>query len=748
MLKKTLILVLLLFFLKANAEKFLSEIEIETLNPLPGKVTPLFFGSFIEFIKNYMNGPFGMTAQELVDRGFDMEYKYSTGIAYPWKSLSLDSAEGNWSLIQGGFNKRGKYSQYMERTNALGTFGIYQHIFLTDSTANDFYIYFKGDQSVNEVILTLYDSSFNNKLYTVSLGKPDSGWRKSSVTIPYLPGRNYAFLALTIIGVGSVELDESSFMAQNNVSGVRNEHYKFFKDLKPGILRYPGGCFADLTAAHWEYGIGKIDQRTSPNLCYEEISQRLDFGTDELIEFCRLIGAEPHLTVNFANGTPAEAAAWVEYCNGDTNTKYGAMRAANGHPEPYNVKYWEVGNEQYVDSINMAKRYLLYYDAMKTVDSSIIIMIDGNIWKGFDYYNALMGVAGSKVDIYGWHHGNVSDKSDELSYHLHFISGPIVYVEICLTNVFKWLTDSSFYPKTKQGSTEWWSIHEPGWVNDVRSWNMETAYVDALNLHVYMRNPESFVLAERTTFVESGILISRYDTVSQKRRVFAGAPYYSSMLMSNHSGNTSYPLDIMSPTFDVPEDKFPWSPKNVKWLDAVATSTDDTLFLSVVNRHSSDTSGTLISFDFIPDSMNTVVYELSSPNYLDRNSPSEPYKIVPKSKTINFKKYYDFLPNSFTILAFPRSEINGVDDNSSELIFGLYISPNPFEDEIMIRSVNSFELNYEFYLFDLLGNLVKNVSITGLYDYYSLNTSDLCPGPYTLKISNGKKVINKLLIKI
>ena len=74
-------------------------------------------------------------------------------------------------------------------------------------------------------------------------------------------------------------------------------------------------------------------------------------GTDEAIQFCRDLGCEPSLTVNVegAGATAKEAAAWVEYCNGPSTSKDGAMPAANGHPEPWHVKYWEVGNEIWGD---------------------------------------------------------------------------------------------------------------------------------------------------------------------------------------------------------------------------------------------------------------------------------------------------------------------------------------------------------------------------------------------------------------
>ena len=72
-----------------------------------------------------------------------------------------------------------------------------------------------------------------------------------------------------------------------------------------------------------------------------------DFGTDEFIQFARRVGAEPSITVNVEgrNATADEAAAWVEYCNGSPLSKSGSIRAANGNPQPFHVKFWEIGGE-------------------------------------------------------------------------------------------------------------------------------------------------------------------------------------------------------------------------------------------------------------------------------------------------------------------------------------------------------------------------------------------------------------------
>lgn len=73
------------------------------------------------------------------------------------------------------------------------------------------------------------------------------------------------------------------------------------------------------------------------------------FGTDEFMKWCKMVNAEPYLCLNFGTGTLDEAMNWLDYCNGTKNTKYANLRRANGHPEPYNVKYWALGNEMWGD---------------------------------------------------------------------------------------------------------------------------------------------------------------------------------------------------------------------------------------------------------------------------------------------------------------------------------------------------------------------------------------------------------------
>ena len=130
-------------------------------------------------------------------------------------------------------------------------------------------------------------------------------------------------------------------------SGFRADVISALKPLNIPCFRYPGGNFC--ATYHWQDGIGPVDKRPRrKDLAWGAVESNA-FGTDEFIEWCKELDAAPYLCLNFATGTLDEALAWVEYCNGTDDTYYANLRRANGHEEPYNVKYWALGNEMWGD---------------------------------------------------------------------------------------------------------------------------------------------------------------------------------------------------------------------------------------------------------------------------------------------------------------------------------------------------------------------------------------------------------------
>ncbi len=134
---------------------------------------------------------------------------------------------------------------------------------------------------------------------------------------------------------------------------VREHLIPHLRDLQIPVMRWPGGTV--IYEYHWEKGIGPREKRpTVPTLAWNG-TENYQFGTDEFLQWCRVVGTTPYINLNMSlhpdyKATMADALAWMEYVNGDQTTPYGRLRAQNGHIDPYGVTYWCIGNENYLDS--------------------------------------------------------------------------------------------------------------------------------------------------------------------------------------------------------------------------------------------------------------------------------------------------------------------------------------------------------------------------------------------------------------
>lgn len=163
----------------------------------------------------------------------------------------------------------------------------------------------------------------------------------------FTAGADVKDAALEIVGEGSgsFSIGAVSLMPADNVEGYRADILAILKNIGSPIYRWPGGNF--LSGYEWRDGIGDPDQRP-PRYDYAwNTVESNDMGTDEYLTWCRLLGSEPYLVVNTGFGDAYSAGQWVEYVNGAESTPMGRERAKNGHPAPYGVIYWGVGNEGY-----------------------------------------------------------------------------------------------------------------------------------------------------------------------------------------------------------------------------------------------------------------------------------------------------------------------------------------------------------------------------------------------------------------
>ena len=125
--------------------------------------------------------------------------------------------------------------------------------------------------------------------------------------------------------------------------GFRTDVLEAIRDIKPAIIRWPGGCF--VSAYDWHFGVGKERIPTFDKAWRVEESN--EFGTDEFVKFCRKVGCEPYICTNAGTGTPEEMSDWVEYCNLKKMGRFARERIANGYEEPHAVKFWSIGNENW-----------------------------------------------------------------------------------------------------------------------------------------------------------------------------------------------------------------------------------------------------------------------------------------------------------------------------------------------------------------------------------------------------------------
>ncbi|MCK6500895.1 MAG: hypothetical protein L6Q38_15570, partial [Nitrospira sp.] len=185
------------------------------------------------------------------------------------------------------------------------------------------------------------------------------------------------------VDAGAVLIGTASLMPDDNVEGLRADTLALLKELRAPIYRWPGGNF--VSGYDWRDGIGDRDRRPPrTNPAWTGVEHN-DFGMHEFIRFCELVGTEPWITVNTGFGDAYSAAAQLEYCNGSTDTLWGARRAKNGAPRPFGVKYWGVGNEMWgawqlgymaLEQYVIKQNWVV--DKMREVDPAIFCISSGN----------------------------------------------------------------------------------------------------------------------------------------------------------------------------------------------------------------------------------------------------------------------------------------------------------------------------------------------------------------------------------
>jgi alpha-N-arabinofuranosidase len=141
-----------------------------------------------------------------------------------------------------------------------------------------------------------------------------------------------------------------------NTDGIRNDVVTALKEIKIPNLRWPGGCFAD--TYHWKEGIGLPSKRASiVNIHWGGVTEDNSFGTHEFMKLTELLGCDAYINGNVGSGTVREMSEWVEYLTSDAESPMTRLRKENGREDPWKVRYWAIGNENWGCGGNMTAEY-------------------------------------------------------------------------------------------------------------------------------------------------------------------------------------------------------------------------------------------------------------------------------------------------------------------------------------------------------------------------------------------------------
>jgi len=430
------------------------------------------------------------------------------------------------------------------------------------------------------------------------------------------------------------------------------------------ILRWPGGDFA--SGYHWEDGIGPKQSRPRRYNAawFEEESNH--FGTDEFVDYCRKIGAEPYLCVNLGTGTIQEAANWVEYCNGTGNTSYANLRRQNGHADPHGVGYWGLGNEIYggwqighKDAEDYAKLALECGKMMKWVDPTIQLVACG--FPDFDWNRVVLEKLVDIADYLSLHdyEGN-ADYYEELGTIRRFEAQIKLTADaIELTDSLRGkdpglaLTLNRTQPKKpiEIACDEWniWYRKRDIFRRDVPNpveerYNLRDALWVASVLNLFHRT------GDKVTMANIAQMVNAIGTMFTNEKGIFRQSIYFPMKLYRHECGTQYLASLVeSPAFSSK------SYKDVPYLDVSATLDENkkTLSLAVVNRYESEPIAADVVVRDAKIQRKMSIYEINGTSPEAENSFAEPenIKVVRKDSTQAGEKFdYVFPAHSITLL--------------------------------------------------------------------------------------------------
>lgn len=345
-------------------------VSAEPLND--GTITNRQCGQFIEYLCNLVPG---MWAEKLYDGGFE-------GLSpYKFQFISqTDFREKPW--YPSGAVNRGDYAadtdhpvsgQRCQRIRVAGgapcVLGLSQDgIAIDPAHPCRFSGYFRQEGLHGAVTIRLHHEE---KTIASIQFEPTDQWRKFEGQLAAASAEDSATIDIAFTGPGTLWIDDVSLMPGDAIGGWRADAVAALKGLHPGVIRFGGSAldaqgFGDF---EWRDTVGPLEKR-KPLRAWGGLQQP-GAGLEEIVQLMQASGAEPLICVRMIGRTAKDAADEVEYFNGSAETPMGRRRAANGHPAPYGIKYWQIGNE--LSGPVYEQKLPEFCRAMKAADSHILL---------------------------------------------------------------------------------------------------------------------------------------------------------------------------------------------------------------------------------------------------------------------------------------------------------------------------------------------------------------------------------------
>jgi alpha-L-arabinofuranosidase len=609
-----------------------------------GRISPLLYGQFIEFM--YEGIKRGLHAELIRNRSFEErsgkdgfsrdwnrypdDRNHDYGMSTAWdERVAYPATEPSEALLAG-------HSLRVELTPAvIARHGVYQgRVPVRRGVDYRGSLWIRTESFTGGIALALEQDETGGAVYAEApLAAVGGDWRQYAFTLRPTMDDRLARFAILFTGSGKVWIDQVSLIPADAVDGVRADVLHKAKALAPAFVRWPGGNVAQ--DYRWQWGIGPRDERpTWINLSWLNEPEPSDFGTDEFIRFARTVGAEPSITVNVEGrgATAEEAAAWVEYCNGPATSRYGMLRARNGHPEPYGVKYWEIGNEiwgdwvrGHSDAATYARNLARYIVAMRAVDPSITVIAVGD---NDMEWNRTVARATERFDYLAVHHYySQRDMDGDLR---NLVARPLHYE--------RWYGQlGTMLREVTPGHEPQLAINEWGLdLPESRQYSILGALYAARLMNVFERRSDLIGMSAVSDLVNGwpgGIIQASSD------RIFVTPIYLVNKLYATRLGAERLPSTVEGPSVSTTREG-----QAVPVLDAVASRSADgrTLFIKAVNTDLERSLSVRITISHARVARNATLERVTADSVAAVNGFSTPDAVRSTRESIKVRNSFSF----------------------------------------------------------------------------------------------------------